>query len=62
VLGASREAVRGVMAALVADGAQAIILGCTELTLLVHPEDTDVPLFDTTRLHAERAAAWALQP
>jgi aspartate racemase len=62
VLPVSRDAVRGVMARLVADGAQAIILGCTELTLLVQPEDTDVPLFDTTRIHAQRAADWALQP
>ncbi len=61
VLGASRDAVRRVMARLVADGAQAIILGCTELTLLVGAGDTNVPLFDTTRIHALRAAEWALE-
>jgi aspartate racemase len=48
------------MAQLKADGAQAIILGCTEITLLVDPSDAELPLFDTTRLHALRAAEWAL--
>ena len=42
-------------------GAQAAILGCTEIGLLVHQQDTPVPLFDTTVLHAERAAALALE-
>ena len=60
ILDASRQAVRRVMARLVDDGAQAIILGCTELTLLVGASDAGVPLFDTTRLHALRAAEWAL--
>jgi len=60
ILDASREAYRGIMAQLVAQGAQAIILGCTEISLLVAQEDAVVPLFDTTRIHAEAAAAWAL--
>lgn len=51
----SREAYRGVIARLVARGAQAIILGCTEIMLLVRPEDSAVPLFDTTALHAQAA-------
>jgi aspartate racemase len=57
---ASREAYRAVIARLVARGATAIILGCTEIMLLVGPEDSAVPLYDTTRLHAEAAIAAAL--
>jgi aspartate racemase len=57
---ASREAYRAVIARLVARGATAVILGCTEIMLLVGPEDSAVPLFDTTRLHAEAAVALAL--
>jgi aspartate racemase len=57
----SRTAVRRVMAQLVEDGAEAIILGCTELTLLVRPTDVNVPVFDTTSIHARRAAEWALE-
>jgi aspartate racemase len=56
----SREAYRQVMARLVERGAQAIILGCTEIMLLVGDDDATVPLFDTTRIHAETAAALAL--
>jgi aspartate racemase len=48
------------MATLVAQGAQAIILGCTEITLLVYDADAAVPLFDTTALHAHAAVEWAL--
>jgi aspartate racemase len=56
----SREAYRRVMQALVAQGAQAIILGCTEISLLVGPQDAEVPLFDTTAIHARAAAEAAL--
>ncbi|MCW5737777.1 MAG: aspartate/glutamate racemase family protein [Enhydrobacter sp.] len=56
----SREAYRGVIARLVQRGAEAIILGCTEIMLLVRPEDSPVPIFDTTALHAEAAIAFAL--
>ncbi|HIG36381.1 MAG TPA: aspartate/glutamate racemase family protein [Oceanospirillaceae bacterium] len=41
-------------------GAQAVILGCTEITLLVEQEDTQVPLYDTTAIHAQSAVAVAL--
>lgn len=58
---ASREAYRAVIARLVADGAQAVILGCTEIMLLVQPEDSSVPIFDTTALHAEAAIQMSLQ-
>ena len=57
---ASRDAYRGVIARLVERGAQAVILGCTEIMLLVGQEDSPVPLFDTTALHAEAAVARAL--
>ena len=56
----SRDAYRGVMARLADRGAEAIILGCTELMLLVRQEDSRVPLFDTARIHAEAAADRAL--
>lgn len=56
----SRQAYREVIARLVERGAQAVILGCTEIMLLVGPDDSPVPLFDTTRLHAEAAVRLAL--
>jgi aspartate racemase len=57
---ASREAYRAVMRRLVDRGAQGIILGCTEIELLVGPDDTSVPVFPTTRLHVEAALDRAL--
>jgi aspartate racemase len=57
---ASRQAYRDVIARLVARGAQGIVLGCTEIMLLVQQEDSAVSLFDTTRLHVESAIARAL--
>lgn len=56
----SRQAYQEIMARLVERGAQAIILGCTEIMLLVRPEDSSVPLFDTTAIHAEAAVDRAL--
>jgi aspartate racemase len=56
----SRAQYRAVMAQLVAQGAEGIILGCTEITLLVSQSDSTVPLFDTTRLHALAAVDFAL--
>jgi len=41
-------------------GAQAVILGCTEITLLIAPADSALPVFDTTALHAQAAVDWAL--
>jgi len=51
---------RRIISALVSQGAQAVILGCTEISLLVSQEDSSVPLFDTTALHARAAAEEAL--
>ena len=58
----SRDEYRRIMRALADDGAQGILLGCTEIDLLVGPADSPVPVFDTTRLHAERAVTLALAP
>ena len=52
---ASREEYRRIMRSLAAQGAQGILLGCTEIDLLVGAADSPVPVFDTTRLHVERA-------
>ncbi|KQY98952.1 aspartate racemase [Caulobacter sp. Root1455] len=60
VLDVSREVYRGVIARLVARGAQGIILGCTEIMLLIGREDSPVPVFDTTTLHAMAAVDRAL--
>ena len=57
---ASRDAYRDVIARLVERGAEAVILGCTEIMLLIHPEDSPVPLFDTTTIHAAAAVEQAL--
>jgi aspartate racemase len=56
----SREAYRGVLARLVEAGAEGVIYGCTEIELLVGPEDSAVPTFPTTRLHADAAVGYAL--
>lgn len=58
----SRAAYLEIIQRLVGNGAQAIILGCTEISLLVQAQHVDMPLFDTTRLHALYAAQWALRP
>ena len=56
----SRETYRGVMADLVARGAQGIVLGCTEIGLLVGAADCAVPTFDTALIHAQAAADWSI--
>ena len=57
----SRAQYRAIMQRLVEKGAEGIILGCTEIALLVRPEDAPVPVFDTTGLHSRYAATWALE-
>jgi len=57
----SRGQVANIMSQLVEMGAEGIILGCTELGLLLGPEDCRAPLFDTTRLHALAAVEYALK-
>jgi aspartate racemase len=56
----SRHAYRDIIQRLVDRGAQGIILGCTEIAMLVWPEDSSVPVFDTAALHARKAAEFAL--
>jgi aspartate racemase len=58
----SRDAYVGVVTRLAERGAQGVVLGCTEIELLLHPEDTDLPLFATTRLHVEAALQRAPAP
>jgi len=56
----SRKAYIDVIGRLVSKGAEGVILGCTEIPLLVGPKDVDIPLFDTTALHAQAAVDEAL--
>jgi aspartate racemase len=56
----SRNEYQRIVRDLVAEGAQGVILGCTEIGLLLRPEDTETPLFDTALIHAEAAADFAL--
>ncbi len=59
---ASRDAYRRIIASLVSRGATGVLLGCTEIGLLVGQDDSPVPVFDTTALHARRAVELALEP
>lgn len=59
-LDGSRRQYLEIIDRLAQNGAEAVILGCTEISLLVKPTDTTVPLLDTTAIHAERAVEWAL--
>ena len=58
----SRQAYREVIDRLIAQGAQGIILGCTEIAMLVSPTDSPVPVFDTTAIHASSAVEFSLKP
>ncbi|PGZ95237.1 hypothetical protein COE51_21675, partial [Bacillus pseudomycoides] len=57
----SRDYYKKVIERLVCNGAEGIILGCTEIGLLVKPEDSRVPLFDTTFIHAIEAVNKSLE-
>lgn len=57
----SRQAFLEIIDRLAAEGAEAVIEGCTEIVMLVQQAHTQVPLFDTTSIHAEQAVAEALQ-
>jgi aspartate racemase len=59
---ASRSGYLRVIAELASRGAEAVILGCTEISLLLRQEHTPIPLFDTTEIHARKAAEWAMLP
>jgi len=57
---ASRKRCVEIISGLTKQGAEGVILGCTELPLLIKPDSVDVPVFDTTRLHAEAAVDMAM--
>ena len=57
----SKHRYAAIMQDMVAEGAGGVILGCTEIGLLVKPEDSPVPLFDTTEIHARAAVDYALR-
>lgn len=56
----SRSAYQTIIEKLAQEGAQGVILGCTEIPLLIHQEDVSIPIFDTTTIHAKAAVAYAL--
>lgn len=60
ILSASRSEYQRIVTALERGGAEAVILGCTEIGLLLRPGDTEIPTFDTARIHAEAAVEMAL--
>lgn len=60
IRGSSRRSCINIIAGLMGQGAEGVVLGCTELPLLIQPGELSVPLFDTTRLHAQAAAKLAL--
>jgi aspartate racemase len=60
ILEESKSALLRIIDDLGAKGAQGVILGCTELPLLIGPQDSPVPTFDTTALHARKAVTMAL--
>ncbi|BDW81716.1 aspartate racemase [Erythrobacter sp. Dej080120_24] len=62
ILKSSRDAYCGIITRLSARGAQAVIFGCTEIGLLLSSDDSLLPVFDTTWLHARAAAEFALKP
>jgi aspartate racemase len=57
---ASRALFADIIGKLVCRGAKGVILGCTEISMLVGASDSTVPLFDTTQLHAQYIAEWSL--
>ena len=57
----SKKAYVSIIENLMAQGAEGVILGCTEIPLLIKPEDIDIPLFNTTKIHAEKAVEIAME-
>lgn len=60
VLQSSRETYMAIVSNLASRGAEGVILGCTEIGLLINQENSPIPVFDTTLLHVEAALDWAL--
>lgn len=57
----SREIYKKIIRHLEEEGAQGVILGCTEISLLISDSDVNIPVFDTTKIHAEKAVEWLLK-
>ncbi len=57
---ASKAGYKEIIQNLADQGAEGVILGCTEIPLLIKPDDVTIPTFNTTKIHAEQAVAWAL--
>ncbi len=57
----SKNEYLGIIHNLVNHGAQAIILGCTEISMLINQDDTDIKLYDTTKIHAQKAVELAIK-
>jgi len=57
----SKEKYRDIIKALSRRGAEGVILGCTEIGMLIRQQDTDLPVFDTTRIHASKAAMLSIE-
>ncbi len=55
----SRRTYQQIITRLIDEGAEGVILGCTEITMLIGPQDVSCPVFDTTQIHIEEAAAFA---
>jgi aspartate racemase len=60
ILDQSRDIYKKIIQNLIEQGAQGVILGCTEIPLLIKSDDVKIPVFDTTTIHAEKAVEWAL--
>jgi aspartate racemase len=58
----SKEKIQCVIDELVRRGAEGIVLGCTEIPLLITQDDVSIPVFNTTRIHAKAACNFALNP
>lgn len=61
IISSSREKYIKIINKLIQNGAEGVILGCTEIPLLISKEDVDVPIFDTTAIHAQYAAKFAVK-
>jgi len=61
ILDKSRETYKKIIGNLENQGAEGVILGCTEIPLLISNEDVSIPVFDTTTIHAKKAVDWALK-
>ncbi len=60
ILPSSKESVLAIIENLSRRGAQGVILGCTEIGLLIQQEDTSLPIYDTAIIHATKAAMMAI--